>query len=357
VNYPTERADLIDLASPDWLLAGFDYARELFQFARVSRQTYRDSSFLDHRIKPMPQHVTTATGIEVDLTLAKLGAKLGSRPAGYVFHTAFCASTLLALCLDHPSRTLVLREPKVLARLGGLRRDTPSAGSVQMDRLKRRVFGLLDRNYAEEVVVIKPSNFANSLVQDVLDERSRAGAQHQCLLLSNGLRNLIISILKNESEARERMPVFLEALLRDSDYLEQAGLPPLESLDLLQQSAVFWHCQRHFLQCIRSPSGSRQVLPVSMETFLLRPLKTLVAINEFLQLGLSEVLLIEVVERGEFRRHSKTGAGYGPEQQLLEAQAIAQRHDAEICRTLKWAAPLLRAMPVEPFSDDEEGFA
>ena len=353
MNYATERDDLIHLTSPDWLLAGFDEGRELFQFARVSRQTYRDSSFLDHRIKPLPERVATATGSEVDLTLGKLAG----RRAAYVFHTAFCASTLLALCLDHPGRTLVLREPKVLARLGALLRDTPSSGSVQMGLLKQRVFGLLDRSYAGEAVVIKPSNFANSLVQDVLDERSGAGAQHQCLLLSNGLRNLIISILKNEPEARERMPVFLEALLRDSDYLEHAGLPPVESLDLLQQSAVFWHCQRHFFQCIKCPSGTRQLLPVSMETFLVRPLDTLVAINEFLQLGLSEELLIEVVERGEFRRHSKTGAGYGPEQQLLEAQAIAQRHDAEICRTLKWAAPLLRAMPVEPFSDDEEGFA
>ncbi len=153
------------------------------------------------------------------------------------------------------------------------------------------------------------------------------------------------------------MPVFLQALLRDSDYLERAGLPPVESLDLLQQSAVFWHCQRHFFQCIQCPSGIRQLLPVSMETFLIRPLDTLLSINEFLQLGMSEALLTEVVQRGAFRQHSKTGAGYGPEQQHLEAQAIAQRHDAEIRRTLKWAAPLLRAMPVEPFSDDEEGFA
>ena len=344
---------MIDLTSPDWLLAGFDQGRELFQFARVSRQTYRDSSFLDHRIKPMPERVTTATGIEVDLTLAKLGR----RPAAYIFHTAFCASTLLALCLDHPGRTLVLREPKVLAHLGALQRDTPSAGSVEMARLKQRVFGLLNRSYGVEAVVIKPSNFANSLLRDVLHEGSTTGDQHQCLMLSNGLRNLLISMLKNESEARERMPVFLQALLRDSDYLERAGLPPLESLDLLQQSAVFWHCQRHFFQCIKSLSGTRQLLPLSMETFLLRPLETLVAINEFLQLGLSAELLIEVVGRGAFRHHSKTSAGYGPEQQRLEAEAIAQRHDAEIRRTLKWAGPLLRAIPVEPFSEDEEGLA
>ncbi|MGH8035482.1 MAG: hypothetical protein ACREO9_09665, partial [Lysobacterales bacterium] len=103
----------LDLANPDWLLAGFDEQHELFQFAKVSRQTYFSSSFLDHRIVPMPEQVLTATGAEVDAVLR--GRK--HPPGAMIFHTAFCASTLLASCLDHPSRTLVLREPMVLTHL------------------------------------------------------------------------------------------------------------------------------------------------------------------------------------------------------------------------------------------------
>ena len=349
MNNPTDRADPIHLASPDWLLAGFDEARELFQFARVSRQSYYDSSFLDHRIKPMPRRVATATGSEIDSTLATLA----SRPAAYVFHTAFCASTLLAFCLDHPSRTLVLREPKVLVRLAGLQRDIPSPDSVPRGLLKQRVFGMLDRSYAGESVVIKPSNYANALLRDVLNQRTGAGEQHRCIMLSNGLRSLVISILKKEPEAREQLPAFVGALLRDSDYLKNIDLPPLESLDLLQQSVVFWHCQRHFIQCIRKECGIGCMLPVSMEAFLLHPLDTLVEINEFLHLGLSEVLLSNAVEAGAFRQHSKTGAGYSPEQQRFEADAIAERYDGEIRRALKWARPMLDSIPIEPFSEEE----
>jgi hypothetical protein len=280
-----------------------------------------------------------------------------NRPAAYLCHTAFCASTLLAFCLDHPSRTLVLREPKVLSRLGALQRETPSPGSAARESLKRRVFGLLDRSYAGEAVVIKPSNFAYTLLRDVLNQRSGAGEQHRCIMLSSGLRSLVISILKKEQEARERMPEFLAALVRDSDYLDQVDLPPLESLDLLQQSVIFWHCQRHFIQSLRRESGTGRMLPVSMESLLLRPMDTLSAINQFLELRLSEAFLTESVEAGVFRRHSKTGDRYSPEQQRLEADAVARQFDAEIRRTLQWARPILRSLPVEPFSEDEAGYA
>ncbi len=353
MNHIAERDHLNDLASPDWLLAGFDDERGRFQFAQVSRQTYRDSSFLDHRIKPMPERLLSATGAEVDSILSQQSGA----PAAYVFHTAFCASTLLAFCLDHPSRTLVLREPKVLVQLGGLYRDAASVDSEHMSRLGQRVLGLLNRSYAGEAAVVKPSNFANSLLQGVLSQRTAAGEQHRCLMLGSGLRSLIISILKKAPEARERMPGFLAALLRDSDYRTQVDLPPLDALDLLQQSAVFWHCQRHFFQGISNAYPPRRVLPVSMETFLLRPLETLHTINDFLQLGLSEEILSDVVEQGAFRQHSKTRVGYSPEQQRAEADAVARGHEVEIRRTLEWAKPLLRAFPVKPFSDDEEEFA
>jgi len=339
-----------ELAGPDWLLAGFDEERELFQFARVSRGTYRDSAFLDHRIEPMPEQVITVTRTEVDAVLHELQPC----PAGYIFHTAFCASTLLASCLDHPARTLVLREPMVLTHLARRVRDSGSGEMRGLHRLTTRVIRLLDRGYPPERVLIKPSNFANSLASGILNGVPPGVGSHKFVVLSNGLRNLLVSILKKPDEARNLMPVFLRSLLRDSDYAQRVDLPPLDSLDLLQQSVVFWHCQRHFFQRVLCALDDVRVLPVSMESFLQQPLQTLVTINGFLGLGLDPELIAGTVTGGAFRRHSKAGTVYGPEQQKREANAVAKRHGAEIERALTWAKPLLRSLPVEPFSGLEE---
>lgn len=339
-----------ELASPDWFLAGFDAERELFQFARVSRQTYHESSFLDHRIEPMPEQVITVAGADVDAVLQEFQPP----PAAYIFHTAFCGSTLLASCLDHPAHTLVLREPMVLTHLGRRVRDTRSGGTSGLHRLVNRVAGLLDRSYPPERVLIKPSNFANSLVSGLLDGAVPGAGSRKCVALSNGLRNLLVSILKKPDEARNLMPIFLRSLLQDSDYARRVDLPPLDSLDLLQQSVVFWHCQRHYFQDVLRVREDRRVLPVSMESFLQEPLQNLVTINGFLGLGLDPDLIAGAVASGAFRRHSKAGTVYGPDQQKREADAVAKRHGAEIERVLAWARPMLRRLPVEPFSGLEE---
>ena len=154
-------AGLAGLASPDWMLAGFDPEHDVYQFARVSKATYRGSAFLDHRIRPLPDAVRSLPGKEVDVLLRCVAPQ----PAGWIFHTAFCASTLLATCLDDEGRTLVLREPAVLSRLAAFERRTGAGGN---SAARRRVLALTERSYPAERVIVKPSNYANALLGSVL---------------------------------------------------------------------------------------------------------------------------------------------------------------------------------------------
>lgn len=334
----------MNLASPDWMLAGFDSTGEIFQFAQVSRQTYQQSSFLDHRIQPMPERLVSASGAEVDGVLT--GCE--SKPAGYIFHSAFCTSTLLSFCLDHQPKTLVLREPMVLSRLASHNRGLASADGALPALLRQRVLGLLERSYAAESVIIKPSNIANALIPGILQTAPGQPAQRRCVLLSCSLYNLLVSILKKTDEARGLLPRFLAALLKDSNYLQRVQLPSLESLDLLQQSAVFWHCQRYLFNTIRAEFGAQQVLPLSMEFFLREPLQALTAINDFLGLGLGVSELETTVTEGAFLQHAKAGTRYAPQQRQEEAEQVARRYGREIESTLAWMQPTLRNIPVEP---------
>jgi hypothetical protein len=237
----------------------------------------------------------------------------------------------------------------VLSRLASYNRELASADGVLPALLRQRVLGLLERSYDAESVIVKPSNIANALIPGILQTLPGQPAQRRCVLVSCSLYNLLVSILKKSEEARGLLPRFLAALLKDSNYLQHVQLPPLESLDLLQQSAVFWHCQRYQFSTIRAEFGAQQVLPLSMEFFLREPLQALTAINDFLDLGLDVTELETTVTAGAFLQHAKAGTRYGPRQRQEEAEQVAGRYGREIKSTLAWMQPMLRTIPVKPF--------
>jgi len=330
---------------PDWLLAGFDAAAGRFQFARVSRQTYHESVFLDHRIQPRPAETMSLSVGEVDEVLRNSQVK----QSAWIFHTGFCGSTLLATCLDHPGHTLVLREPLVLSRLAHELRVNPAQDAIGTQALADRVIGLCERSYAGEVLLAKPSNSASSLL-GLVKAHDSATVRRKAVLLSCGLESLLVSILKKREEAEALLPGFVNALLQDSDYLVQSGLQGMGKLDLLQLAVVFWHCQRYFLQQHLVTAGRDAFLTLSMERFLAEPLSVLTEVSGFLRLGLPAETLQETVEYGAFRRHSKQAlTDYSPGEYHREQQVIRERYAAELEVALDWAAPLLARLPVEPF--------
>jgi hypothetical protein len=245
----------------------------------------------------------------------------------------------------------VLKEPLVLSHLAGRKRALDTADSAKWAALSKKVSGLLDRSFAEEAVIVKPSNFANAVITDLLDGNPR----RKFILMSCSLRGLLLSILKKQVEAANSMESFLAALLQDSDYLTRVQIRSPDSLSLLQQSVVFWHCQRHQFQVIRSRFAADRCLTTTMEEFLAQPLQTLESINSFLGLDLPPGLLRQTVESGAFTLHSKQQeASYSPEQQKREAQAIAVRYKNELDRAVAWAQPLFDAVPVEALTEFEE---
>lgn len=338
-------ADPVLLRSPDWLLAGFDPDFSRYHFAQVTRQTYRDSAFLDHRIQPLPTAKTSLDAGQVDQVLEDSQAV----QSAWIFHTGFCCSTLLATCLDHPATTLVLREPLVLSRLAHAHRSHAGGSPAALNANTKRVIGLCERSYPAESLVVKPSNFANNLMKELFTASDQR-VKRKAVLMSSSLESLLVSILKKKPEAETSLPGFLRALLQDSDYLETAGMRTIDDLTLLQQSVVFWHCQRYFLQQQPEQSAPGLLMPLSMERFLLEPEAVLNEVAGFLGLGLTAETIRHTVESGAFRRHSKqVNQAYDPEIHLKEHRATRALFGRELDAALDWAATLLERVPVEPF--------
>ena len=104
-------------------LREIDFTRREVLFLRMNRDGYTRSSFLDKR-------TITVDGTVYGAPLANLldrfhEARPAPRPINYIFHTAFCGSTLLSRCLDRSGVCLAYKEPFVLHQLCFVRRQDP----------------------------------------------------------------------------------------------------------------------------------------------------------------------------------------------------------------------------------------
>src|SRR5690242_11238258 len=114
---PEQAPTLADiLATPDFFPMKIDRARDELFFIRMSRESFRQSAFLDRR-------AVRATPDVVSVSLAELRAASPQLrpecPLHVILHTAFCGSTLLARYLEQLPHCLVLKEPALLGRIQG----------------------------------------------------------------------------------------------------------------------------------------------------------------------------------------------------------------------------------------------
>ena len=88
-------------------------------FQLMTREDFARSTFLDARIRHGGRpnfRVPLAALLAAEDRAGRAVPRLG-----WIFHVAHCGSTLLARALDRPGRSLVLREPAALRRLGSAR--------------------------------------------------------------------------------------------------------------------------------------------------------------------------------------------------------------------------------------------
>jgi len=185
-------ADL--LRSPDCYPEGLTLPDVLPGFCRMVHAAYRRSSFLDHRIE--------YAGVErYVVPFAMLGTVNGGLPEAtvyFIFHNAFCSSTLFTRYLEILDVLLVLREPNVLYEVLTQKRvertlmapAVPGAAWNDLYDVSRR---LLARRYnVSKPTVIKPNDGCNFMMHELVsrDPHNRA------LFLYSRLEHFTVSVLR-----------------------------------------------------------------------------------------------------------------------------------------------------------------
>jgi hypothetical protein len=132
---------------------GFDCESGRMDFVRLRRESYRRSIFLDGR-------TVTADPVIRSIPIADVLRALPDTPRPpmhFIFHAAFCCSTLLARHLEALPALVVLKEPEILAQLAERSHRLRSAAEREAwDKMLSVVQKLITQTGAgQQAVVVK----------------------------------------------------------------------------------------------------------------------------------------------------------------------------------------------------------
>ncbi|HVQ24030.1 MAG TPA: hypothetical protein VMV01_02585, partial [Planctomycetota bacterium] len=156
---------------------------------------------------------------------------------GFLFHAAFCGSTVLARALHDPPRAVALKEPRALmllshATLGlepgamGAIRSTVAAG-----------VRLLARPWSEGGrVLIKPTNAVNRIMPLLLG----AAPEGRALLLHGDLEAFLYSCCRKLPEAETRLRWMAQHLLAGTALAERLDIPPGFQPNFIEACVLTW---------------------------------------------------------------------------------------------------------------------
>jgi hypothetical protein len=308
--------------TPDWLAHRYDPGADAVHFIQVDRETRARIPFLtDADIGERPPHI---------LRRADAPVTSGTAPVRYIFHSAFCCSTLLANAYDRPGLAFTLKEPTILQDLVGWRHQ--GAAPAQIGAVLGDAVRLLARPFEQgEACVIKPSNVVNGFAPALIGGRDEVKA----LLLYAPLRIYMGSIARKgltgrlwvrDLLAKQLQEQFVDLGFTAQDHFRQTDL---------QVAAVGWLAQ-HALFAKLAAAMPDRVRTLDSEVLLARPDEALATLDALFGVSDTAAGRAAVIAR-IFSRNSKTGGAFDATSRRADQDASLSAYRDEIDKVVIWA--------------------
>lgn len=291
-----------------------------FAFLDIDLPVIERSTFLDNRIDaPLADARPVAMA---ELPPIEPPARLG-----WLLHTSFCCSTLLARALHLGAEQVSLREPLVLRRLA----DARHAG-WNIDDFVAPSVGLLGRPWAAGgMVVIKPTHVALNVAADLV-----AATDARAVLLTSTLDDFLVSNIKKTPETLARIPVLAERALGATSFARALPASALAPPSLLAAAALQWAAQRMLAFEVSQRLGRGRVRWLDAHDLTASPEAVLLSVARWLGSTAPDADL-RARALMEFGRHAKaTSRPYGPGQREAEAAAIRASYDGDLGTAKAW---------------------
>lgn len=317
-----------EASDPAWIPLGYDFASDRFRFVMVEDRLLNDAPFLDQRVGSVWENA-------IWVPASDLVDPLPTAAPAWLFHTAFCCSTLLARALHSPPRSMAVKEPSVLLDLALLSLRAPSAAALLDDRIRDAVRFLARPRHPGERVLIKPTNAANRLLPALI----AGSSDSKGLLLYGNLEDFLMSCVKKLPGAEEPMRWMAGCLLPGTKLEATLGIPDSRQLNFIEACVVTWFAQMEIYAGALSVDHGDRLRSLDMQVLLRQPLQSVMASAEWLALAGDEAATErEARIASVFSRNSKqASAAYNPEKRSEERVAIMERYGALVKAALAWS--------------------
>ncbi len=331
---------------PRYLLAQLDPVAGLAQFLEVDERVYRDSIFMDQRLKA---NRPRAHVLELWPTVAALEPLLTSRACHYLFHVGHCGSTMMSRAVEQLPGALALREPPPLRALARMRRELASPLSHVDDAryrsLRGFVGGLLARSFEPSGRnLVKASSDCSNLT----DEMLALNPANRGLLMFIPLESFLAAMLRDAGKRRETAH-FAASRLADLHRILGDDSIRLYELNDAHQAALSWVSNMAWL----TAQDPARALLVDFEALLDDPVQGLAAACGFLGWEVARADLGALVRGPLFTTYAKDPESpYNPASRAAELREAEARFGDEIDQGLRWAEALCgRFEALHPLAD------
>jgi hypothetical protein len=317
---------------PQWHAHRYDAVQDAFQFRQVSREAHRKATFLTDEYLGESARTVPVPRVQA------LAAEADRAPIHFIFHSAFCASTMLVRALDVPGMAMGLSEPMLCNDLMGWR--WRGAERRQVAAVLDASLAMLQRPFgAGEAVVVKPSNIFNPLVGAAMALRPEARA----VLLYAPLPVFLASVARKGLWCRLWARELLEGQLREgsvdlgfgpADYFRQSDL---------QVAAIGWLVQHRMFAQVAAQLGPARIRTLDSETLTGRKHDALVALTSHFGLSQAAEVRAAMLANPALSSHSKFGQSFSAEDRAAEQDFARRAYGDEIDKVHGWALEVARA--------------
>jgi hypothetical protein len=337
MHAPTVRTVTTD---PQWIPHTYDVTGTNLTFVHVPRPDRAKLMFLSdgHFDGNFEKATFPAEAVRAEIGTAE------AAPINFIFHTSFCGSTLLTKALDVPGTSAVLKEPDVLHNLANFLIGSDDQSNRQRLEL---VLRLLERPLAPgESVIVKPTNFANRLLEPMLAMRPRSNA----VLLYSDVETYARSLLKRGMFGRIVARKLFGQLRQWSPlHLGFSDAALFDQTDV-QIAALVWLMQIHHFDAMARRFGPRVML-VDTASFLADPAATLNGAQALFGLGLAQSEVDSIASGPVFATHSKfADREYNFEVREKDHRDASEAHAEELEMVVEWIQAVAKTVgaPLKP---------